>query len=95
MSHPSHWCCLACGAVIGQHDAAGRLRPVPPAETLPVTEIAANGAAVLRCQKCGEVRLRKPGAARLLRTGGEPHSAASAPAPRFGPAEPPRPSAAP
>ena len=45
---------------LGLHDAAGRLRPVPPATILPVTEIAGNGAAAVRCAACGAVRLRKP-----------------------------------
>ena len=59
MSHPSPWRCLSCKALLGLHDAAGRLRPVPPTATLPVAEIAANGAASLRCPKCSEVRVRK------------------------------------
>ena len=66
MSHPSPWRCLSCKALLGQHDAAGRLRPVPPAATLPVVEVAVNGAVVLRCPTCGQVRVRKPGASHRL-----------------------------
>ena len=68
MSHASPWRCLTCRTPLGEHDAAGCLRPVPPAETLAVVQVEANGAAVLRCATCGAVRLRKPGGGYVARS---------------------------